>query len=194
MIDNHDLCHEFLGTLDRRGAEATAWLRNRGVPETVIHRDPGPIGIARIRPLGGLFNFTSDGPAAYIHPIWSREPWCGDLVDLVAWRAAEPGKWWRRTGAGVFLGEHQVDRAAYYEIPLRLHRTPLSWLIAARRDGTADGGACVLDWTLARSALLEVPRLVTDDLGHGEEVEAAMTLRRAPAPKIEVNARGRAGV
>ena len=57
---------------------------------------------------------------------------------MIAFKPAEPGRWWRRLGEVQILGAQNIRPEPVF--PLTLHDTPLSWLQAGAR------GVCVIDW------------------------------------------------
>ena len=51
------------------------------------------------------------------------------LADLIAWRPAEPARWWFKWSCDFpVLGDEYVDDAHRYNHPLVCHLTPLDWL------------------------------------------------------------------
>ncbi len=95
----------------------------------------GGLAWSRITTAGRGFDFAHDGFPAVIQPVW-RGPApsieCAVeypiLCDLIAWRPAEPGRWWYRWGCDTpALGDEYVEDAHALG-PLYCHRTPLDWL------------------------------------------------------------------
>lgn len=98
----------------------------------------------------GLF-YPGEGPLHLVLPVYEA----GELVDLCAFRSADPTRWLLRTGCGWALGlEDGFERLTWREVvPLAV--SPLEWLQAG-----ADG-LCVLDWDAPEiHDLLAVPHLV----------------------------------
>ncbi len=120
------------------------WLSLRSVSDAglarldidrMIANRAGGLAWARIITAGRTFDFSHDGIPAFIQPVW-RGPApsieCGVehpiLCDLIAWRPAEPGRWWYRWGCDTpALGDEYVEDAHALG-PLYCHRTPLDWL------------------------------------------------------------------
>jgi hypothetical protein len=95
------------------------------------------------------FDFDPTGTPAIIQPVW-RGPApsleCAVehpiLADLIAWRPAEPFRWWYRWGCDTpALGDEYVEDAHALG-PLYCHRTPLDWLCSGCR------GCVLLDFAL----------------------------------------------
>lgn len=83
----------------------------------------------------GLY-IPGDGPSMIVLPIVEE----GGLVDLVAWRTAQPGRWGLRTGLRWALGADNLCAFGQWSDCIALHDNPLGWLRAG-----CDGG-CVVDW------------------------------------------------
>ena len=96
----------------------------------------GGLAWSRITTAGRGFDFAHDGVAAVIQPVWrgsapSLE--CGVeypvLADLIAWRPAEPSRWWYHWFVeSPALGDHYLEAAHAEHAPLVCHLTPLDWL------------------------------------------------------------------
>ncbi len=95
----------------------------------------GGLAWSRITTAGRAFDFDHGGVPAIIQPVWRGQApslECGVqhpiLCDLIAWRPAEPGRWWYRWGCDTpALGDEYVEDAHVLG-PLYCHRTPLDWL------------------------------------------------------------------
>jgi hypothetical protein len=98
-------------------------------------------GGGRILPHGdGTFGFPEDpddGVAARWLVVSDR---FGEMVDLVAWQAVEPWRWWLHRGGGVLAGAEWRDHCIHNGEILVLLETPLDWARARGR------GACLLAW------------------------------------------------
>ncbi|ACL58742.1 hypothetical protein [Methylobacterium nodulans] len=103
----------------------------------------------------------------------------GALVDVVAWDPAA-GRLATWLGAVGMLGEDSLWRPLADKEPLVVHRDPVGWLAAGWR------GVVVINDALARPALLGAGTLLTQDIAHGEAVEAM--LRKVRMPRILVEA------
>ena len=110
-------------------------LARLGIDRSAAHR-AGGLAWSRITTAGRAFDFAHDGIPAVIQPVW-RGPapsiYQGVLhpvlADLLAWRPAEPGRWWYRWGCDTpALGDEYVDDAHQHHHPLICHLTPLEWL------------------------------------------------------------------
>ena len=114
----------------------------------------GDLGVERITTTGRLYMPAPDGFPAVIMAIWSPAPpsiYCAvenpEVIDLIAFRADDPGRWWYRIGgSGLILGEDHYLAAAIEEVPIKVFDSPLSWL-----RGNCEG-ACILDDVEARWA------------------------------------------
>jgi hypothetical protein len=92
-----------------------------------------------------------EGPPHLILPVYDD----GELVDLCAFRSADPTRWLLRTGQGWALGLERGLMAHAWGDPVPLAVSPLEWM----RQGCV--GLCVLDWSAPEVRyLLEVPHLV----------------------------------
>ena len=75
-------------------------------------------------------------------PVLSAD---GKIIDVVAWFALEPQRWWRRTGRGMVLGAAELERVSWTDLPCILVSTPAGHRFlrdSARQLETI----CVLDW------------------------------------------------
>jgi len=79
-----------------------------------------------------------DGFPAMIVPVYER----GVMIDVIAFRTAEPARWWWRIGCAAMLGYDVLNASVWPGDRLRVVTTPLGWLAAA---GEA---VCLLDWSL----------------------------------------------
>ncbi len=150
MLD--DLVESF-GFLDQN-QRAQDWLRDQGVSRFARIEWPGPIGIARIQTYrDGLFEFNDDGIKAYLMPVLAGGR-CSDVIDILAFRPADPTIWWLHQGMVSILGdvtELDPDR------PARIYATPLDYF-------AADGAGLVILDELGAAPLL---RMLTDEDGPG---------------------------
>jgi hypothetical protein len=100
----------------------------------------------------------------------------GAVIDLIAWRPAEPNQWYQRTCAIDLLGERRAFCCYFEQKPLKLWSTPAAWLLA---EGD---GACALR-ERALTNLGEVPEI------HAETYELAKRIQQARErqwPEIKV--------
>ncbi len=109
-------------------------LARIGIDRRIANRCGG-LAWSRTVTAGRAFDFDRGGVPAIIQPVW-RGPApsieCGVehpiLADLIAWRPAEPGRWWYRWGCDTpALGDEYVEDAHALG-PLYCHLTPLDWL------------------------------------------------------------------
>lgn len=118
-------------------------LLKLGVPASVIASgvDHAPFGVVHAEAIGGAYwQPAPHGQAHVIQPVIAD----GQIIDLIAWRTAEPKRWQFRTGFAWCLGEDNFTRRAWDAgEPLQVHATPLEFLKSA---GT---GLVVLDWDAA---------------------------------------------
>ncbi len=112
-----------------------AGLARLGVDRGAAHR-AGGLAWSRITTAGRAFDFDHGGIPAIVQPVW-RGPApsieCGVehpiLCDLIAWRPAEPDRWWYRWGSdSPALGDHHLEAAHTETGPLFCHLTPLDWV------------------------------------------------------------------
>ena len=104
-------------------------------------------------------------------------------VDLLAFRAEDPERWYLRVGLGAALGQLMIDQAVFYGDPdyahcpessLRVFRSPLSWLRAECQ------GCVILDWNVAHCRLAGVREVVAENMELAEKIEHAFRLPRGP--------------
>lgn len=175
-----------------------------------------PVGLARVEPApGGRYaplpvapgGDGRGGVAAVVAPVWDGGVWDGGgLVDLVAWDAADPARWWTRLGNADWIGAAAIFRAADPDLVargavLRLFATPRDFLAAgappdgavrlAPLRGLPAGGRRTDDpYATLRDELLGVGRVVAEPAAGGwpERVHAALRARppRLPLPEVVV--------
>ncbi len=147
----HDLIREWLA-LPSPGVGDLRLLGRHGVTRGAVHR-AGGLAVTRTSTTGRLWAPSPTGTPAFILPVWNGSApsiYCGVenpvLIDMLAWRPADPACWWYRTGEGAVLGLDNLDLAHTEGWPISLHRSPLEWLQADCR------GAVLLDHCEARWA------------------------------------------
>ena len=137
-------------------------LLHLGLPPAAVDM----CGTAKIRPDGQNYVPDDDGIEAVILPCFdASEP-----IDLLAFVTADPGQYWLRLGQAAYIGGDALGDAVMGE-PVRVFRTPLSWL----RAGAPANGLVVLDDEIARRELA-YHSVVAEDLAHGEELLVALTI------------------
>ncbi len=130
MIDDLDLLAEWLVL----PSVSDDGLDRLGIDRRIANR-AGGLAWANITTAGRGFDFDHAGTPAIIQPVWrgpapSIESGVEHpiLADLIAWRPAEPGRWWYRWGCDTpTLGDEFVEDAHAFG-PLWCHLTPLDWL------------------------------------------------------------------
>jgi hypothetical protein len=167
------LCHEPARFLDQYDLPADVdplcdWLFNQASPELVL-------GAAPVLPVGAdLFAIDDAGKWSVIQPVAPE----GDaILDLVAWHPCAPERWRLMTGQGEALGQREIELQQEVDGPLRVFATPLSWHRAGGR------GVCLLrpQWHVAQRLFLFERELIVDCLELGEELDAMLRFRPAPA-------------
>jgi len=136
------------------------WFDAHGVADAAL-KAAGGFGVCRVAfSLDGSFEPADDeGEAAIILPAWtpSGEGAPRVLYDLVAFRPRGPDfPCWRRRLDAVWLGEDELEIAAFWHLPLTLRASVMSWLKAGAR------GTVVMDWTRAIPRLLEWGEVVAE--------------------------------
>ncbi len=112
-----------------------AGLAKLGIDRSAAHR-AGGLAWSRITTAGRAFDFDHDGIPAIVQPVWrgpAPSTECAVehpiLADMLAWRPAEPARWWFKWGCdSPALGDEYVDDAHQHRHPLVCHLTPLAWL------------------------------------------------------------------
>ncbi len=110
-------------------------LDDAGVSFEAICRT-GYVGVERIATTGRLYMPAPDGFPVLIMAIWSPAPpsiYCAvedpEIVDLIALRTDDRGRWWYRLGEpGLILGEDYYLDAIDYDMPLKVFESPVAWL------------------------------------------------------------------
>jgi hypothetical protein len=139
------LLNEWATALDNVTLEHRRVLRDRyQVPMFVAsHSSAAQIGVQRIQTNGRFWEPSSAGIDAVI--IMTNRHTGDHIEDLLAFRPAEPDKWWLRTGDGTWLGYWElgtrlVGCPSYLEPPtftqhhertddpLHVYQNPLDWL------------------------------------------------------------------
>ncbi|MCZ6859588.1 MAG: hypothetical protein O7I42_04815 [Alphaproteobacteria bacterium] len=127
-------------------------LARLGIDRAIANR-AGGLAWSQITIFGRGFDLSPSGFPAVIQPVW-RGPApsleCAVenpiLDELIAWRPADPERWWYRWFASFpALGDHFIDDAHIDGVPLDCHMTPLAWLRGGCRGtvmlGIAEGFA-----------------------------------------------------
>ena len=138
----------------------------------------GHFGVATISTNGRLFDFDENGQPALILPCFGDDD---ELWDLVALKAKSKPETWSRLDNAPALGMKAIRRSALLKERLTIHRTPWSWLQSGAQ------GCVILHWPTAVLWLDLVPEILTEDLAHGEDVEARLKASRPQIPRIMVS-------
>ncbi|KQT07797.1 hypothetical protein ASG40_12880 [Methylobacterium sp. Leaf399] len=116
--------------------------------------------------------------AAYLIPAIEG----GWLIDWIAWHPRS-GRLATLEGCVGLLGGDAIWRASRDE-PLVLAADPRAWLAGWRT------GACIVDETIARQQLLEVPAIQAPDVEVGRKLKAMLEEVRLPRIVVPVSAIG----
>ncbi len=141
-----NLAAEFDLAWCNRSEEHRQHLADAGITFQALLR-AGDLGVERIATTGRLYMPSPTGFPAVILAIWSPASpsiYCAvenpEIVDLIALRTDDPGRWWYRLGEpGLILGEHHYLDAIEIGVPLKFFDSPVAWL-----KGACDG-TCFLD-------------------------------------------------
>jgi len=163
--------------------------RSLGVMSRAALDAAGGIGLGRIVVEGRTFRSTDEGePGIFAHLIAAFDDTGTAVVDLVAWCADNPAKWWTRCDAADVLGMPALLNAACLthlrdkHRPLLVNTTPLAWLRAAE-------GICLIHPEVGFGHLYGVPALAFDDPAFGQRIEHLMTRQRFALPQFLVRER-----
>ena len=146
------LTEEFAQAVARVRPAHAEWMKEQGVFAFALER-AGGFGVARVHfdTSGGWEPAEEDGDAAIVLPAWSpvQDGPYRVLYDLVAFRPNRPDTPARRRLDAVWLGEEELEVAAYWHLPITVRSDPMAWLKAGAR------GVVALDWDEAIHRLLE---------------------------------------
>jgi len=161
-------------------------------PATILDR----LGVARARVEGVHYVPDDDGAEVVLIASFEAPPRLPDgrwrapneIIDLVTFRPAEPGRWCSRCGIVAALGEEMIGD--FSDDPVPVWRDPLAWL----RSGTS--GVCPVspDPAAVRDVLLRLPAVVAEDAAHGREIERLMAQHWNRLPLIYLAESALAGV
>lgn len=154
------LAEEFERAKARLRPSHERWFRDQGVPLGALER-AGGCGVARVHfnPAGGWEPMDDGGVPAILLPAYTpdSEGMAPILYDLVAFRPSLPKEPSRRRQDAVFLGEGELELAAYWHLPIVVRADPMSWLRANA------SGVVALDWYRAAHRLMEWEHLMGED-------------------------------
>ena len=166
--------------LEAEWSAATAGVRERhlaplrlryGIPVMAIMER---VGVARVRVEGDAYEPDADGFEALVVASFTDPPrrpdgrWRApnEVIDLIAFRPVEPGRWWSRGGIVAALGEEMIGD--FSDDPVRVWRNPLAWLQAGAT------GICLTtrDPIAAQDVLVRLRTSpVVMDVEHGRELD-----------------------
>ena len=182
-----DLDMEMLAASAALPFRAAGMLAELGVPREVIARGcaAGLLGLVRAECGDSGFWEPCGGVPHLVVGVHDHE---GALVDMVAFRSADPGKWALRVGGAWLLGGYQFHRIGILDGAgvLPIFGTPLGWLKARC------AGICVLEWSgeavgALRALGPDVTLAAEDD---GAAAALLDMLRWRDLPAVEVAGRG----
>ncbi|WP_404379944.1 hypothetical protein [Caenispirillum salinarum] len=178
-----DLFTSFAGAATARHHQA---LIAAGVPSEWLYGGPARFGVARAVFAGPHWEPHEHGTAVCVLPDapLSRPGEPADLMaDLIAFRTADPARWWLLKGGAAILNPTARDLAEWHGEPLAVHASPLDWMRAG------GGGVVVLDWTAHLPLHLGRVPLVAADLALGERLDRALN---RPTDRTEISVMRRA--
>lgn len=175
-------------------AAATAAVRRKhlldlssryGIPmSTIMER----IGVCRVRVEGDHYVLDAYGIEMVIVACFKAPPRLRDgrwrapseIIDLIAFDPAAPGRWWTRCGLVAALGEEMLSE--FSDDLVRIWRSPLAWLKAGAV------GICPVspDPVAVRDVLIRLPDIVPEDLAHGREIRRLLMQDWTRKPKIHI--------
>lgn len=157
-------------------------LLDLGVPRknlALLGAQQAPFGVAMIKWNNeGIWWPDDNGVPRLLIPCYER----GEIVDIVALKAAEPDVWFHRTGQAVILGADRLATCVKLGT-LDVVSTPMDWLANPFKV------VCVLNWAAAYhelSPLRDWPELRVDTVRLARAVGLYLE-RRHPIPKITLN-------
>jgi hypothetical protein len=142
------------------------WLLDHGISVETLEAEPCSIAATTVRFEGRFFIPDPDGEKALIFRATDRD----EVIDLIAWSP-------RTDQLGSFLGlafclgdQDQLHNPASWFAGggLNIYRSPLGWLRGNRR------GIVIVDAQQTYAMLRHVPRLLVDNIAHGEQVKRWM--------------------
>lgn len=124
-------------------------LRDLGVMPATIAGYPARFGSMGFGVLDGTINqdgyfVPGCGPTHIVQPVSDN----AKLIDMVAWRSAQPFHWGLRAGHGWALGAANLSNSDYWSNDVALHDSPLNWL----RAGC--DGLTIIDWDASEVDML----------------------------------------
>jgi hypothetical protein len=152
-------------------------LLKRGVPEEALHF-PHPLLAQDVVFLpNGYFEFQRHLQDEVGEPAFTMIVEGADgPIDIVAWQPQtnHTALWLKRAFA---LGEEQLSGPRLDDEPLRVWRSPMTWLAARRR------GLVIVQPKAAFYTLGCLSRIVAEDIDHGIELDTLLT---PPKPRTRI--------
>ena len=141
------------------------WLLDQEIDAEAMG-NPWPIRIANVEWLDNAFDFSDEGDPTIIFRAEDH----GDVTDLCGWspRSHKLASW---QGSAFCIGDldQAFNPATYYaDGALRIHRSPLEWLVANRE------GIVIVREELTYANLRHCPRLAFSDAVHAKRVRRWM--------------------
>jgi hypothetical protein len=139
------------------------WLLDQGVSAETLEAEPCSIAATKVRFEGRFFIPDPDGEQALVFRAIDRD----QVIDLIAW-SPHSDKIGLFLGLAFCLGDQDqlYNPASWFAGGgLNIYRSPLEWLRANHR------GIVIVDRKQAYAMLRRVPRLLVDDIAHGEQVK-----------------------
>jgi len=178
-----DLLNEFSLAVGPMTLATDNYIRSLGVPDDLLYSGPSHVGVARADLSDeATYQPLDAGAPVLVVPvgIQSESGW-DVIVDLVAFRARDPAKWWGRTGNGVLLNPEGLRRAEHFNELLPVWSSPLSWL----RSGGQ--GVVVLEWSAHLPFWFAgVNALACEDHALARRLESALQASAVKAPDVRV--------
>jgi hypothetical protein len=155
--------------------EQIRWLLDHGVSVDALQAEPCSIAATTVRFDVRFFINDLEGEKALIFRATDRD----EVIDLVAWSPSS-GKMGSFLGGAFCLGDQDqlFNPASWFASGgLNIYRSPLGWLRGNRR------GIVIVDAQQTYAMLRHIPRLLVDDIAHGEQLKRWM---RAPKPTSQI--------
>jgi len=178
-----NLLTEFAVAVNGMTAATDGYLKSLGVPEYLLYGGASHVGVTRAELSDeGTYQPFDAGVQVLVSPvgIQGEDGW-DVIVDLVAFRARDPSRWWYRTGVGRLLNPEGVRRAEHFGAILPVWSSPMSWL----RSGAQ--GVVILDWSVHLPFWLSgVQAVACENRALAVRLQAALKIPAMSAPDVRV--------
>jgi hypothetical protein len=177
------LLAEFTAATVAAKRQAFDYLVAQGVPPNWLWGGPMRFGVVEIITDRRTYQPMRGGRRALVVPAIPLRVgfFDDDIGDLIAWLPDNPGRWWHRAGVANFLNFEAVERADFFEEPLSLWATPLSWLQAGGE------GAVVLDERAHLPLWFGgITKIDCESLELARQIKRRITAQEQRLPKIYV--------